>query len=177
MIRRLIAFAILPALLAAADISTLQNGVYHHNRTGVEFTLPAGWTFVSEGRADVGGHSVVLKDSVTDTFATVWMKSIHDEAADIPGLLDRRLDVKLVQRNNFQGYKFRTGSAQHITVGPNQGLSVVADYVTLGQNKSEYLTWVYSGNTHVFFDGRVPTAELATFEERFNELIQSAVIP
>jgi hypothetical protein len=177
MVRRLIAFAVLPLLLAGAEISTLQDGVYHHNRTGVEFTLPAGWSFVSEGRADFGGHSVLLKDSVTETFATVWMKSINNEAADIPGLLERRLDVKLVQRNSFQNYRFRPGSAQNVTVGPNKGLSIVADYVNLSQDKSEYLTWVYSGKTHVFFDGRVAAAQLATFQERLNTLIQSAVIP
>ena len=188
MVQRFIAFAVLPLLAAAIpasaqspvkvrEISTLENGVYHHNRTGVEFTLPAGWTLVSQGQADYGGHSVLLKDSVTEAFASVWMKAQKNEPADIPGLLERRLDVKLLQRNSFQSYKFRTESVQHITVRGNQGVSVVADYVNLGQRKTEYLTWVYSGTTHVFFDGRVPEAQQPEFQERFNVLIQSAVIP
>jgi hypothetical protein len=188
MVRRLIAFATLPLLLTSAISvcaqapakirqSTLENGVYHHNRTGVEFTLPAGWTFVSEGHADFGGHSVLLRDSDTGAFATVWMKSQHNEPADIPGLLERRLDVKLLQRNNFQDYKLRIDGVQHITVGANQGISVVADYVNVGQRKAEYHTWVYSGKTHLYFDGRVPEAQLPAFQERFNVLIQSAVMP
>lgn len=188
MVRRPIAFTTLPLLLASAipvsgqapakiRQSTLENGVYRHNRTGVEFTLPVGWAFVSEGHADFGGHSVLLRDSETGAFATVWMKSQHDEAANIPGLLERRLDVKLLQRNTFQDYRLRTDSVQHITVGTNQGISVVADYVNVGQTKAEYHTWVYSGKTHVYFDGRVPEAQLPAFQERFNVLIQSAAIP
>jgi hypothetical protein len=188
MVQRFVAFAVLSLLAAAVpasaqsrekvgDIGTVENGVYRHDRTGVEFTLPSGWTLVSQGHADHGGHGVVLKDSVTDAFGWVWMKSQRNEPGDIAGLLERRLDVKLLQRNNFEGYKFRPGSVQHITVGGNQGMGVIADYVSLGQRKSEYLTWIYSGKTHVYFDGRVPEAQLPAFQARFNELIQSAVIP
>jgi hypothetical protein len=42
MFHRFTAFAALPLLLVAGEIGTLQYNVYHHNRTGIEFTLPAG---------------------------------------------------------------------------------------------------------------------------------------
>jgi len=39
------------------------------------------------------------------------------------------------------------------------------------------MTWIYTGKTRVFFDGRVPEAQLSAFQERFNAIIQSAVVP
>lgn len=33
-------FALLPLIAAAQPMGTLENGVYHHNRTGIEFALP-----------------------------------------------------------------------------------------------------------------------------------------
>jgi hypothetical protein len=44
-------------------------------------------------------------------------------------------------------------------VGPNQGLSVVAEYVRQPGQKSEYLTWAYSGKSHLFLGGRVLAAQ------------------
>jgi len=187
MAARLIALAVL-SLATALSISaqspkrvhefgTLENNVYHHHATGVEFTLPEGWHIVSQGYAD-GGQAVTVRDSVTQAFARVWMRTvITEQVDDIAGLLDRRLEDKGLQRNGYQDYRFRKDSVQHITVNGNQGLSVVADYVNLGEKKAEYHTWVYTANTHVYFNARVPEAQLAAVQSRFDALIQSAVIP
>jgi|HubBroStandDraft_3_1064219.scaffolds.fasta_scaffold11086_3 hypothetical protein len=187
MATRLIAFAVLP-LAAALSISaqfpksvrefgTVQNNVYHHHATGVEFTLPEGWHIVSQGYED-GGQAVTMRDSVTQAFARVWMKTvITQQVDDIAGLLDRRLDDKGLQRNTYQDYRFRKDSVQHMTVNGNQGLSVVADFVNLGEKKAEYHTWVYTAKTHVYFNARVPEAQLPAVQSRFDGLIQSTVVP
>lgn len=159
------------------EFGTLANNVYHHNWTGTEFTLPEGWTLVTQGWGDNHGQVVTLKDSVTNSFATVWLKPQAQQIEDVAGLLERRLDVKLEQRNAYQDYRMRADSVQHITVNGNQGISVVADYVNLGQKKTEYMTWIYTGKTRVFFDGRVPEAQLSAFQSRLDEMIHTAVVP
>ena len=186
MATRLVAFAVflVAALSASAQSSksahefgTLQNNVYHNHTTGVEFTLPEGWHIVSQGFAD-GGQAVVVRDSITQAFARVWVKTvITEQVEDIPGLLERRLDDKGLQRDGYQDYRFRKESVQHITVNGNEGLSVVADYVNLGEKKSEYHTWIYTAKTHVYLNARVPEVQLAAVQSRFYALIQSTVVP
>jgi len=187
MATRLIGFAVLllAATLSASaqssdrvhEFGTLESNVYHHHATGVEFTLPEGWHIVSQGYAD-GGQAVILRDSVTQAFARVWLKTVlTQQVDDIAGLLDKRLDDKGLQRNGYQDYGFRRESVQHITVNGNLGLSVVADFVNAGEKKAEYHTWVYSAKTHVYFNTRVPEAQLPAVQSRFDVLIQSAVVP
>jgi hypothetical protein len=59
-----LALAVFPLLAAALpataqspvkvrEFGTLANNVYHHNWTGTEFTLPAGWTLVTQGWGDI----------------------------------------------------------------------------------------------------------------------------
>jgi hypothetical protein len=77
----------------------------------------------------------------------------------------------------FQDYKFRTESAQHISFGGNQGVSVAADYVNRGQRKTEYLSLGLLREHPCGFRRQVPEAQLPAFQERFSVLIRSAVIP
>jgi hypothetical protein len=181
MVKGLTGFAVPPVLAAAIPASAqtppktrefghLENSVYHHNWTGTEFTLPSGWTLVSQGWGDNHGQVVTLKDSVSNSFATVGLRPQTQQVEDIEGLLKRKLETKGEQRNAYQDYRMRTDSVLHITVNGNQGISVVADYVNLGQKKTGYMTWIYTGKTRVFFDGRVPEAQLPAFQERFNAI-------
>jgi hypothetical protein len=158
-------------------MGTLEEGVYHHNRTGIQFAVPSGWVIVSESLAASGGQAVILRDTETNLTATVWMKARAVDRADIPALLDRRLDDKAAQRNNFQGYTYRADSVQHTTIGGQPALSAVADYMRTGQHMVELLTWVEGEKSRVVFVGRVPAPDLADFQGRFDEVIQSVVVP
>jgi|SRR5580698_603216 hypothetical protein len=188
MATRLIIFAVLPLAVALStwaqspqrvhEFGTLQNDVYHQNASAVEFTLPDGWHIVSQGYANDGGQAVSVRDSVTQAFGRIWMKTITTQQVDdIAGLLEQRLDDKGLQRNGYQDYRFRKDSVQHLTVNGNQGLSVVADFVNAGEKKAEYHAWVYTAKTHVYFSTRVPEEKLSVVQSRFEALIQSAVIP
>ena len=88
-----------------------------------------------------------------------------------------RLDDKAIQRNNLQGYQYRTESVQHLTVGGRPALSAVADYASVGQKMVEYLTWVDGEKSRVVFVGRVAASELADFQSRFDPVIQSVHVP
>jgi len=158
-------------------LGTLEDGVYHHNRTGIQFAVPSGWVIVTEGTSSSGGQAVTLRDAETNFTATVWMKARKADPADIPALLDRRLDDKAAQRNNFQDYTYRADSVKHTTIGGQPALSGVADYVRTGQHMVESLTWVEGEKSRVVFVGRVPASDLADFQGRFDEVIQSVVVP
>jgi hypothetical protein len=164
--------------VAHQPIGTLQNGVYHHTRTGLEFTLPPEWAIVSQARSSTpGAQYVKVKNAVTNAMATVWIKRRNANPEDLAALMSGRLDDKTMQRNNFQGYKYRAESVQHTTIGGRPALSAVADYVSVGQKMVEYLTWIDGEKSRVVFVGRVPAAELADFQTRFDPVIQSAVVP
>jgi hypothetical protein len=170
--------AVVLAQTSPRPIGTLQDGVYHHNWTGIEFRLPPEWVILSQSSAATRGAQVVrLKDTISNAVATVWMKRSDADTADIQALMSGRLDDKVTQRNNFQGYKYRTESVQHTTVGGRPALSAVADYVSTGQKMVEYQTWVDGQKSRVVFVSRMPASELADFQSRFDPVIQSAVVP
>jgi hypothetical protein len=84
MFQRLTAFAVLPLLLVAGEIGTVQNNVYHHNRTGIEFTLPSGWSVGSQKPSADGAQMVYVKDSVTEAMGAAWFKLQSVDAENIP---------------------------------------------------------------------------------------------
>jgi hypothetical protein len=161
----------------AQSIGELQNGVYHHNRTGIEFTLPPDWVIVSQEWADGGGQMVFLRDTVSNVVGTVWLKARTIDPADIPALLNRRLDNRLKERNNFEGYKYRSESVRQSTIGGQPALSAAADYLRNGQQMVEYVTWIEGPKSRVLFNSRMPATALPGFQNRFDTVIQSAVAP
>jgi len=159
------------------SLGTLANGLYHHNLTGIEFTLPTDWVVASQGPASQGAEFIKLRSSASNEIATVWMKRRNADAADLEPLMNGRLDDKIVQRNNFQGYKYRPESVQHANIGGRPALRAVADYVSAGRNMVECLTWVDGEKSRVVFVGRVPVSELTDFQARFEPVIASAIVP
>jgi hypothetical protein len=87
----------------------------------------AGWSIVSEKPSADGAQMVCVKDSVTETMGAAWFKPQNVDAANIPAFLDRRLDAKAAQRNNFEGYRFRPDSVQRTMIGGPPAFSAVAD--------------------------------------------------
>jgi len=78
---------------------------------------------------------------------------------------------------NWEGYRYRPESVRRSTIGGQQALNVVAEYTIAGQRKVEYLTWVDSPSSRMIFEARLPEADLAVFQSRFDEVIQSVVFP
>jgi hypothetical protein len=176
-----LAVALPVAAQASGDglkIGVLQNGVFHHDLTGVEFAVPPEWSIVNEvPTTEGGGQTVVLRDSLSNVTVAVWLKRQNIDPATIPSVLDRRPEVKLMQRNNFVSYRYRPESIQHTTIGGQQALTAIADYVSHQGKMVEYLTWIYSPTAHVAFTARVPVSDLANLQSRFDPIIQSIVFP
>jgi hypothetical protein len=162
----------------AQSSGTREDGVYRSHLTGIEIALPPDWVVESQAPASQRGAQVVeLRNLVSNQVATLWMKRRNADAADIPALMSQRLDAKAAQRNSFQGYKYRTQSVRHSTIGGRPALSVVADYVSAGRSMAEYLTWIDGEKSRIVFAARVPEAELEDLQRRFDPVIQSAVVP
>ena len=94
-------------------MGTLENGIYQ-DKTGVQFTLPPDWVIVSHGSASHGARTVLLRDSITNIIDTVWLKPRTG-----------RLDDKVMQRNNFEGYKYRPDSVRTPQLAGGQALSAL----------------------------------------------------
>jgi hypothetical protein len=181
--------ACLPPILAVISLQaqtsrkpvamgTVENGTYHSNSTGIEFTLPTEWVIASQGpSAERDAQVIKLRDTVTNAIATVWLKERAMDPANIEALMNGRLDSKAMQRNNFESYKYRPESVQHSTIGGRPALSAVADYTIAGQKMVEYLTWVDGEKGRILFVGRVSPTDLADFQARFDPVIQSAIVP
>jgi len=97
--------------------------------------------------------------------------------ASISAVMNRRLDSKVAQRNNFQGYTFRADSVRQTTIGGKPALSAVADYMQTGQQMVEYITWIDGEKSRAVFSVRLPASELPGFQSRFDAIIQSAMVP
>jgi hypothetical protein len=63
------------------------------------------------------------------------------------------------------------------TIGGQPPLSAVADYVSAGRQMVEYITWIDGERSRVNFSARMPASELPAFQSRFDDVIQTAVVP
>jgi hypothetical protein len=170
------AIALLAATAASAQIGTLEHSRYHHQATGVEFTLPAGWSLLKTTPSG-NGDTVTLMDAVSKREAAVWMRAEKHPTAQIQKLLLAALDAKAASRKDLTGYQVRPDSIQPRVINGQQALSAVADYTRNGHPMVEYLTWIFSPKTHALFYGRAPAANLEAFRTRLDAIVNSAVVP
>jgi hypothetical protein len=173
---RIILITLYAGLAASAQIGTLQNGRYRHIATGVEFTLPAGWSVLKENPSPKG-DTVTLMDSTTKLEAAVWMRAEKHPSEQIQKLLLAALDAKAASRADLTGYQMRSDSIQPRVINGKQGLSAVADFNRNGRPAVEVLTWIFSPKTHALFYGRAPAGSFDTFRARLDAIVNSAVVP
>lgn len=168
-----------PALL----LGSFQNGVYRHNWTGVEFTVPSDWSFRTQKAQPDGGDRVDLDDSTSKTAsAFVWIRRQDTPQAKIADRLQERLDYKVEgQRqasDGYIGYHVRPESVVRTLVGGRQALTAIGDYVDArGAKMSESLTFIHSEKSMVFFSMIAPAAEFGAVQSRFESIVRTAQIP
>jgi len=139
---------------------TLEGGVYRHTLTGMEITLPPGWTVTGDGLYSRGGEMVYLWNRNPYLVANVWLMPDSEAAADIPRLLEGDLDYRVKERTiwGLAGYRVRPETVKPWLPGGRQALSAVAEFDANGVKMIEYLTFVRSEKTQIFFYGTVPAA-------------------
>jgi len=162
--------------------------VFHHDKSDIEFTLPAGWAVqqLTTATNDPGEMAVLTIPDHKPVSATVWMFRTETHPQDIPDWLDNSLKRKLASRAGktgavieatIEGYKIRPGSVQHITVNGYQSLWAIGEFGGANDPSTELLAFVGGERGRVYFDLRGQASHFAAIRPVFEELIRSVRIP
>jgi hypothetical protein len=176
-----------PAQVFSRPPLPLTGQVFHHDKTDIEVTLPAGWSVQSiETSTDDRGDMVVLTDADHKTWASVYMRRYETPPEDIPELLDSLLTRKIASRAGttggvmqavISGYKIRPGSVKHTTVNGRQSLRAIGEFREAKDPGAELLVWVSTEHARAYFDLRAQASSFEAVQPAFEALIQSARIP
>jgi hypothetical protein len=175
-----------PALTGAAG--ELRDGLYHHNESGVEFNLPAGWSVGQPAPAQGNPiyMTVLLDPEHRALFLSADMRKDEIHLETIQRSLSNALSMLIARRAGQTGagaphlaanYKIREGSEEHTIIGGQQALRAVGEYERNGRKITELLTWICTEHTHVFFFAQVPADKVPSLQPVLEQIIQSARIP
>ena len=164
-------------LAAHAPLASFDGRTYRHHRTGLSFEVPPGWKIQGTGPSSDYGEMVQLSVSDPQAWAAVWMIPEKNDWASLNQKLDASPAEKVTQRQGFDRYQLREGTVQRVSVGRYAAMVAIADFYTSGKAMAEYMTWIYTENTHTFFFARVPADQLERLRPQFDALVFSAVIP
>jgi hypothetical protein len=157
-------------------MSSIQNGRYHHNLTGFEINL-MNWAVEGESVSSGGGEIVFLSNPGLKAKISVWLKPDRLATADIPSRLRGAIPQKVLQRLSFQDYRVRANSIQPISIGGKQAIQASADFVVQRDAMVEYLTWIYTEKTRVFFFARFKASEFQNLKDPIDQLIATSMVP
>jgi hypothetical protein len=106
-------------------MGTIKNNRYHHNLTGLEFSLQD-WTVGGESDSTGGGEMIFLQeaDSGVDPIS-VWVRPDRIATADIPSREAGSVQQKILHRLSYRDYRIRLGSLQPSSINGKQALSRV----------------------------------------------------
>lgn len=157
------------------------DGRYRNFRSGVEFTLPPGWSIVSEGPSSDTGEIVILEDANSNTVhAAVWTIPAELTKEVIAQWLEVEIGAKVRQRHEmgWKAYSIRLNDVSQPIINGEQGLVFIADYQDKDGNPMvEYMTSIYGEHSRAFFFARIAANELGTLKTRFDPIIYSAKVP
>lgn len=165
-------------------------GIFHHDRSGIELTLPDGWkvAVMETATNDLGEMAVLADGGGKATWASVWMLRIETHPADIPKVLDGSLTRKIAARGGQKtpmpdelsvgNYRIRPGSVEHTLVNGQQAVRAIGEFKgPAGKPITELMVWVYTEHARAYFDFRARASQFEALDPVFEDLIQSARIP
>ena len=164
---------------AAANrpLATFDGRTYRHTATGLSFDVPQGWKVRGTGPSSDDGEMVMLSAVEPAAEVAVWMIKEKNDAESIQRKLQESPVAKARSRLGFTGYHLREGSIQPAYIGGERAMIAVADYTSEGRAMAEYMTWIYTAETHTFFFARVPAEDLEALRPQFDTMVHSAIIP
>jgi hypothetical protein len=161
---------------------SVENGRYHHDQTGLEFDLPAG--FSVSGTANYinnnGWQATIIDSQHSNALvAAVWMAKISLAEKRIPSILDAQIPAKISRRTNpDHPYEISADSIQKISINGHQAIKAIGRYQRPdGQKMAELLTWIITEHTDVHFYAMVPANILPDVQWRFDQMVQTAIVP
>jgi hypothetical protein len=178
-----------PARISNRPPLPVTGGVFHHDRSGIDLTLPDGWSVrgLETATGDPGEMAVLAKAGHKAMWASVWMFRTETHPADMPKLFDAALARKLASRAGknplpdeavIGNYTIRPGTLEHTVVNGNQALRAIGEFKDpAGELNTELLVWIYTQHARAYFDFRAQAAQFETLQPAFEQLIQDAKIP
>jgi hypothetical protein len=147
---------------------TLENGVYHNTKIGVEIRLLDGWSITGDGGSPDGAETVGVRDPSGHPYF-VWMLPESTPAAEIPAALDWDMNQKVHQRTvaGIKDFKVRpeTVFKYHGGTPPVGGvrhaLAVGYEFERNGTPLIEYDTWIRTEKTKVLISYTGPASTIA----------------
>jgi hypothetical protein len=157
-------------------LGTLENGVYHHTKTGTEITLPPGWKVVGDVMSTGDGEMVLFSTGALN--ARLWLK-LETPALDIPHQLEADILEKVKERviGMFSDYKVRPETVQPWLPNGQQALSAVAQFTDHGTPMLEHLTYIRNEKVFAFVSFQTSSASLAGIQDEVDQLTKGIKLP
>jgi hypothetical protein len=155
------------------------DGRFHHTLTGIEFTVPLGWTVQYQGQSSGGGEQIgFLGDaSIPPVQAFVWMKPETYDGGSLHDKLIGSMNFKAGQRSDDATYKMLPNTAIEKTVSGHPALSVHATFVQNGMNMIEYSTWVWTETSHSYISARMKAEDFPVIQDKIDQMAGTFLIP
>jgi predicted Zn-dependent protease len=158
---------------------SVRDGRYHHDETGLEFDVPAGFSDVRTMPYANNRGQQVMVSSKDNGVISAWVAKGKVSPNRISKLLDGQIPAKVARRKGpFSGYEIPADSVQTMTINGEQAIKATAFYSEKGGEKMvELLTWIQSENAVVHFYAMVPAEKLPAMQGAFDQMVLSAKLP
>jgi hypothetical protein len=168
------------SLATGSPLGTFDGRTYRHSWSAMTFAVPEGWKLNATVPSSDNGEMAIFYSKDLGAEIQVWMIKEKTPRDKVNTRLDNAPVLKLQSRTTeFEDYRFREGSIQRVFVGGQQAVVAVADFVS-GDAKApmaEYMTWIYTENSRVFFFSRLPADKLDALKPEFDMMVSSAIVP
>jgi hypothetical protein len=163
---------------AGEPLGTFDGRTYRHTWSAATFAVPEGWKFNGTGPSSDHGEMAMFSSKDLGADINVWMIKEKTPRDGVSARLDNAPMLKLGDRVGFEGYHFRAGSIQRVYVGTQPAVVATADFIgEAGMPMAEFMTWIYTENSRVFFFSRVPADKLDQLKPDFDTIVSSAIVP
>jgi len=164
--------------------SSVTNGRYYNDWTGIAFSLPPGFTVVqTETESNAGGMQVDLAvPDLKNGRVAVFMNLRRMRPEGIAADLARQIPAKINRRGGATvGYTIPENGIQILAIGGQQAILATAYYSSQIRTKKipmvEMLAWISTEHTFAHFYAIMPADQLDLLRPSFEQMVMSAQVP
>jgi hypothetical protein len=160
--------------------SSVSDGRYHNDWTGIEFSIPEKFMLLeTETRSNPGGLQADFTiPGITNARVAVWMNKWRLRPENIPASLTVQIPAKIQRRGGpAAGYTIPEISIQKLQIGGQQAIRATAYYRGQGTKMVELLAWVSTEHSIAHFYVMMPADDVDMLQPAFDQMVMSAQVP
>ncbi len=161
--------------------SSVIDGRYHNDWTGIEFTVPEKFTVIeTETRSNPSGMQVDLAftDVKNSRAAAVWIDRQRMRPENIPRSLTVQIPAKIQRRGGAAaGYTISQNDIQRLQIGGQQAIRATAYYTMQGRKMVELLAWISTEHNIAHFYAMTPADQVYLLQPAFDQMVMTAQVP